>query len=381
MDANKNTPPMVRVWDLPTRLFHWLLVFSFALAWITSEGDAWLGLHVLAGSMLLGLIAFRLVWGFVGSRHARFSDFVKSPSEVMNYLQGVMWGNAPRVLGHNPAGGYGILALLGLGILTGLLGVLTLGTEEGHGPMAGWLPRSFGDGVEDIHEGAAILMVAVVAVHLTGVVVESLLHRENLVAAMFHGRKRAEGSDPGHGDVSRHWPVALMLVLAVVMGGGFLMRDRAGGVEGVPRILVSEALPMDDQWKKECGDCHLEFHPSLLPARSWKAMLLGGEDHFGEDLGLSAEKVKLLSAFAEAHAAERARTEAAYKILKGVSRESVPLRITETPYWKKKHREIDDATWKNAKVGGPMRCENCHVDARAATFEDDAIRMPVSVKH
>lgn len=375
---NPKDPPMVRVWDLPTRLFHWTLVTAFILAWLTSEGDAWLALHVFAGTTMLGLILFRLLWGLVGSRHARFHDFVRPPHEVIAYLQGVRHGNAPRHLGHNPAGGYGILALLGLSLLTILLGYLTLGTEEGHGPFAGWFSRNSGKILEELHEGAALLLLAMVGVHLTGVVVESLLHRENLATAMIHGFKRSEGAPPPP-PVVRHLPVALLLIVGLTAGAVLYGKEVLGS--HTPRFLAAAPLAMDDPWRKECSSCHLEFHPSLLPERSWHALLLGQEEHFGEDLGLNPATTQKLLTFALAHAAEQEESEAAHKILQGVPKGNTPLRITETRYWIKKHRKIDAAAWKDPRIGGALRCENCHLDARAATFEDAAVRMPLSLQH
>lgn len=182
----------VKVWDPFVRVFHWTLVGSFFLAWLTE--DDLLGLHVWAGYTVLGLIVLRILWGFIGTRHARFSDFVFSPGTVRRYLKDVLWFRARRYLGHNPAGGAMILALLFSLLLTGLTGVALLGAAENAGPLAGWLGAHPGleEPLEEVHEFFANLTLGLVVLHVAGVVWESLVHRENLVRAMIDGYKRAD---------------------------------------------------------------------------------------------------------------------------------------------------------------------------------------------
>jgi cytochrome b len=184
----------VLVWDPLVRVFHWSLVASFTIAYLSGEG--WEGLHTWAGYTVAGLIAVRLVWGFVGTRYARFSDFVRGPGAVMDYLKELRRLDAPRHLGHNPAGGAMIVALLLLVVLTALSGVALLGAEEGAGPLAGVMAHTahfWEEALEETHEVLANLTVLLVVLHVTGVVLSSFLHNENLVRAMVTGRKRADG--------------------------------------------------------------------------------------------------------------------------------------------------------------------------------------------
>ena len=170
----------VRVWDVFVRLFHWSLVLAFAAAWLTGDADRWASTHERLGYVIASLVGLRVLWGFIGTRHARFADFVPTASRLRSYLAALPRGKAPRYLGHNPAGGAMIVVLL-----AGLL--LTAGT--------GWLGvqgGSFGHFFKELHEGLANGMIALVALHVAGVALSSLLHRENLVRAMITGRKRAE---------------------------------------------------------------------------------------------------------------------------------------------------------------------------------------------
>ena len=186
-------PATVRVWDPLVRLFHWGLVIGFTIAWLNTEDKA---LHKGAGYVVLALVGVRLIWGFVGSRHARFRDFVPRPKELLAYLKSLPSGQPRRYLGHNPAGGAMIVLLLTMLILTGGSGWL-MTTDAFWGIE--WL--------EDLHEAAANLTVVLVFAHVAGVLFSSLAHRENLVAAMITGRKRAEAApdEPRRREITLPW--------------------------------------------------------------------------------------------------------------------------------------------------------------------------------
>jgi cytochrome b len=170
------------VWDAPVRMFHWLAVLCFAGAWLTAESEAWRLVHVTLGYTLAGLVAFRLTWGFLGTTHARFADFVRGPAAATAYLHSLLAGKPQPHAGHNPAGAWAIVALLTLAA-----GV----TATGWMTYAEWGGEAF----EDAHEAVANLMLALVGVHVAAVLVSSWLHRDNLVLAMFTGRKAAAPSE------------------------------------------------------------------------------------------------------------------------------------------------------------------------------------------
>lgn len=195
----------IKVWDPFVRLFHWILLGAFCTAYF-SEGEVFEGLqerlpgellqgiHVWAGYAVAGLLLFRLWWGFIGPRHARFSDFVYRPGATLAYLKRVLTLTAPRHLGHNPAGGAMIVVLLLSLTATIVTGLMLYGADKGLGPLAGLLTETGSatiDGIAEAHEMATSLTLLLVGAHLLGVVWESVLHRENLVRAMITGRKRA----------------------------------------------------------------------------------------------------------------------------------------------------------------------------------------------
>lgn len=202
------------VWDLPTRLFHWLFAFAFAAAYILGEEEGWLGWHSYFGYLVWGLVVFRLVWGFAGGRFSRFSDFPPSPAGAWQYLQGLAAGTGPRHIGHNPAGALAIYALLFLGLATALSGLALLGADKGLGPLAGLVSARWEDALKEVHEFCANAMLAVVALHIAGVIVGSLAHGENLPKAMLTGYKDGQGSGVPR---VKPAPVVAALMLAGLM--------------------------------------------------------------------------------------------------------------------------------------------------------------------
>ena len=191
----------ILVWDLPTRIFHWALALSFAGAFLTCESERWCDFHVLLGYTVLGLIVFRLVWGFVGTRYSRFAEFLRSPAYVIRYIAQLLRGHAEHSVGHNPAGAVAILLLLLLGIASG---------------VSGWAvyEEVGGDWLEELHEFTSNAMLAVVFVHIAGVLVTSYLHDENLIVAMITGRKRG----PVNQAISNNYRLIAMLLLTALMG-------------------------------------------------------------------------------------------------------------------------------------------------------------------
>lgn len=199
MKASDNT---TRVWDPIVRIGHWTLVLSFFVAYFTE--DDFLTQHVWAGYVVGAVVCIRLIWGVVGSRHARFSDFVRSPAATFRHLGDLLHHKAKRYIGHNPAAGAMVVALL-----IGLFGTVYSGLEiyaieENAGPLAGWVANGDADKRgehedeadeeywEEVHEFFANFMLLLIALHVAGVLYSSYAEKENLMKAMFTGRKRVD---------------------------------------------------------------------------------------------------------------------------------------------------------------------------------------------
>lgn len=200
----------IRVWDPLVRLFHWGLVLTFVISYLTGEEES--SLHINAGYAVLGLITFRLIWGLVGTRHARFSDFLTTSSAAIGYLKSLA-GKPRRYIGHNPAGGWMVITMLVTLLVVTMSGLKVYAIEEGMGPLAGDIPElaiigtvyadSDSDGTggdsdpdesseefwEEIHETSSNLMLLLILLHLAGVFISGRTHNENLVKAMLTGKK------------------------------------------------------------------------------------------------------------------------------------------------------------------------------------------------
>lgn len=199
----------IRVWDPLLRIFHWGLVAAFTVAWLTA--DEWQITHEVAGYTVAGLVAFRLVWGLVGNRYARFTQFLKGPGKTLAYIGDMMQGRERRYLGHNPAGAAMVVALLVT--LSGTAFTGWLMEDETRVAMLPAMPAIVApawadddedaqdqrgdseDALEEVHETLANLMLLLVALHVAGVVLTSFRHHENLPRAMVTGDKRAPGPD------------------------------------------------------------------------------------------------------------------------------------------------------------------------------------------
>lgn len=188
----------IKVWDSIIRIGHWLLVIGFFTNYIME--DEVMSLHVWIGYSIVAIVLFRVLWGVIGTEHARFGDFVRSPSTVARYLGDLFRGRAKHYLGHNPAGGIMILLLLACMTALAFSGIVLYALEENAGPLAGWVVEAGEGGAqaiwsadehfwEETHEVLVNVMLGLVLIHVLGVVISSRLHRENLVRAMFTGRK------------------------------------------------------------------------------------------------------------------------------------------------------------------------------------------------
>lgn len=219
----------ILVWDAPVRVFHWLMVLSFAGAWLSAESERWRLLHVTLGYTLGGLVAFRLVWGLLGTRHARFASFVRGPAAIGRYLRSLRQGRPEHHTGHNPAGALAIVLLLGM---SGVL--VASGWAQYHELGGEWL--------EEVHEAAGNLMLLLAGLHVAGVVLASRLHHENLARAMVTGRKYGPPGDA----VRRAWGSLAVLMLVAVLTFWALQYRSAPAAGAAPDSRAAAQYPGRD---------------------------------------------------------------------------------------------------------------------------------------
>jgi len=198
------------IWDLPIRAFHWSLVLSFAGAYLTGDNDHYAFLHITCGFTVLGLIFFRFIWGFMGSRYARFKNFIADLPEIFTYLKSLLSRSPRHYVGHNPAGGVAIIVILILGLTT---------------TISGWMEYEDLDiaYIEVIHELSADAMIGLVFVHVAAVLFSSFLHRENLLRAMLTGCKACRDSECIQ---KSHPSVAVFILVSIGVFWAWMYRSK-----------------------------------------------------------------------------------------------------------------------------------------------------------
>ena len=373
--AKRESPPTVSlaVWDLPTRLYHWLQAVLVTAALLTGyfAPKSWFSFHVWLGYAIGGLILFRLVWGFFGSEHSRFASFIFPPRRVVEHVRGLIVGPHKHSIGHNPLGSLMVFAMIA--VIAGVLatGLIALGGQENQGALAGFVNFNFGTLARHAHSAGAALLIAMIVAHLAGVLVESLIERRSLVTAMITGRKQLPDDLAAAGPLPRlpRWGLAAISLVtaggAIIVAGAFASRVPPSGIIAMPELAA---------YKTECGACHEPYHPSLLPRASWSVLMANLSDHFGEDASLDPATTKAIADWLDRYASEAWDTKAA-NWLRDVD-PADPTRITATRFWQWRHHRIPKAIFESPEVGAPSNCAACHRDATTGRFDAQMINVP-----
>ena len=362
---------VTRVWDLGVRLFHWLMVASLAIVLVTGlfGPPSLVNVHVAAGGAIAGLVAFRVLWGLMGSTYARFSSFPVQLDAINADLAGLVAGSRPRYRGHNPLGSLMVLALLVIISLSVMTGVITLGGVDKQGPLAFATSYIAGKAVQRVHLALAYGLLALIAGHLLGVAYEFTRRGASLPLAMITGKKAASAADHAARPAKAR-PLLASLCVLLLLGGAArqIVALSARPALGVP------AGQLDPTYAKECGSCHMAYPPSLAPSPVWVAIMDSLPDHFGEDASLEPGLISRIRAYLTTNAAEKWDTRAAHELQR--SNPQDPLRLTATPFWIRTHRGIPESVFKSRAVGAKGACEKCHSDASMGRFDPQDIHIP-----
>ncbi len=229
----------ILVYDLPTRLFHWLLALGFVLALVigqfADEHGVLFPYHMIIGLVLGMMLILRIVWGFVGTRYARFGSFLFGPGAVIGYFKGILIGGGRRYVGHNPGSSYAIFAVLAITLLIVASGLLMSGG---------------GEVFEEVHSVASYVLLALVAVHLVGIIVHMIRHRENIAASMVTGTKAGE---PGNAIGSAKPITAIVFILVTAFWAGGLIRNYNSGTQQTTLPLLGVAVQLGESEHGEEG--------------------------------------------------------------------------------------------------------------------------------
>lgn len=371
----------IDVWDLQTRIFHWSLAVFLLCTFVTADmprifgmktldKDAWLAFHIGTGVAAGLLLAFRIFWGFVGPYYSRFGSLHLSPKELFRYLDSVRKNIKTSWTEHNPGASWELILVIILGMLAVVTGVVVFGLDERRGVL-GFLYGTYypyADSMKLLHLGVSYILLAVIVGHVAGVLIETTRHRSGIIRAMITGKKP---SDETGRSLSTGTPLA---VISFAWVASPLLAALFFSTTMGTKQPTSLAIP--PVYKKECGSCHMAFPPNALPAKSWRIMMAGLQDHFGEDASIEEPARREIEDFLVKNSAETSLEEASIKLIRSIGKEQPPLRITEIRYWKEKHKSVQQAIYRRETIRSRINCVACHKWAEYGSFEDGDIKIP-----
>ena len=348
----------ILVWGLYNRVTHVLLMVMMLAVFLTPEVKRLLSLHVALGYTLALLFLFRILWGFMDVKYSKFKDFNFNLRDLKEYMFSI-FGNKKEHIGHNPASSYAIIAMIVLTFLAVITGALTYGVKEGMGLFSFMNHTMFRDMklFKEVHEFFSNVLMAVIFAHIAGVLLDKLFHKSRALESMVDGYKL--GEEEG----------VKLTLLQKIFGGVAIALSLLAFVYMLVApnsLLIADGNPKMDYAKenpafyKECISCHTLYPPFLLPSKSWVSMMDTLQNHFGDDASLDAATTESIKAFLVNNSAETSTKDSSLRILASLENDKMYLAITETPFWKNRHKEIDKAVFKRADIGKPSNCKACH---------------------
>ncbi len=363
------------IWPLVNRVSHVLLMVFFAAAYILGDFDDLLNYHVAFGLALGVVFLFRGIWGFIGPKYSKFKDFNFNLIDLKEYLLSP-FSKSKEYAGHNPASSWAIVAMIIVSFLTILSGLLAYGIEENHGILSFLHTTYFKEMelFEDIHEIFSNLFLAIIGAHIAGALIDRFIKKSDAIDSMVNGYKKlAEKVDVRTNIAQKLFGIIWIVISLFSLYYLIFAKDN---------IFIANAnvkqnyavLHMD--FENECGSCHITYPPFLLPKNSWTLMMKDLENHFGDDASIDELTNLSILAFLTQNSAENSTHQASLKILKSLKDNNSTIAITKTPFWKKKHDEIDKSVFLSKEVKSSANCKACHQDIEHGLIENDLIKLP-----
>ncbi len=366
----------VYVWNLSARIIHWMIALSFTLAFITSFYENMLHNHIALGFIFGIMILYRIIWGFIGPKYARFKHFMLKPKDFIFYFKEKIenrWRKIPA--GHNPASSWYTVWAMVMGSVIVVSGLLLYGIQEAKGVLS-YLNDTHTDHIkilDNIHIYAAYIFVMWVVIHITGVLIEQFWHKTHMVFAMITGYKKTEGEDTTVSKPLRFFSFAFIIMgifiyfFIISSNYNFLTTQK------FPNVDYEEIHPV---YHEECGDCHKTYPPYILPKKSWKKIMSSLDNHRGEKItedNITKTQQQSILKFLLANAAETSTREAAVKMMNSLGKRR-PKAITKTPYWRETHKNIPRSVYKSKEVKDKSNCFACHKDFEYGNLDDMNIK-------
>lgn len=360
------------MWSFLGRVSHWLLVVSFFASYFTSFSEKLLTLHVSLGIFVFGMLLKKIVWGLIGPKYARWSDFNFSLSSLKLYFIKKVKDRYREIeAGHNPASSWFAFLVTWIGILCCMTGFILYGIQEGNGIFSSMNENYYYlmNLYEDIHIILVYILILMIVFHVTGVLLEQFYHKTNMLMAMVSGYKKAKGTDIKPRFWMIFWGSSYTFLVCLIFSYVYFMPDNIF-VKSKFEKIEYKVLHKDFQF--ECSDCHNLIPPHLLPKNSWVELMKKQTNHYDEDLELEPSLSKSIEKFLVENAAENSTREASYKLLREI-KNSKKFTITDTTYWKDRHKNIPSSVFKNDHVENKSNCVACHKDFEQGILSDSNI--------
>lgn len=363
------------IWPLVNRVSHVLMMVLFATAYLLGDYDNLLSYHVAFGYALLVVFLFRTIWGFVGPKYSLFRDFNFDFKDLMAYMLNV-FTKTKEYAGHNPASSWAIVGMVIVILLTTLTGVLTYGVQENHGILSFLHVAYFKDMdiFKDIHEFFSNLFLALVGAHIAGALIDKFIKKSDAIDSMIDGHKTLSTQVVVRTNIAQKL-FAIVWIGATLFSLYYLVFTK-------DNIFIANANQSQDyalihpEFSDECGSCHITYPPYLLPKNAWRVMMGDLENHFGDDAWVNPATNASILAFLLANSAEDSTHQSSLKILKSLKGNDTTIAITQTPFWKHKHEDIEKDVFSSKEVKTKANCKACHKDIDRGLIENDLISVP-----
>ena len=362
----------ILVWSVFTRVSHILMMVFMLAVFLTPEVKQLLSLHVALGYTLAVLFGLRILWGLMDVKYSKFKDFNFNLRDLKDYMFSI-FGNKGEYIGHNPASSYAIVAMIVLTFLAVGTGALAYGVKEGMGIFSFMNHTLFRDMklFKEVHEFFANALMFVIFAHIAGVLLDKIVHKSDALTSMIDGQKVASVEGLKLSFVQKVFGVLWIgvsiatLVYLLIAPNSLLMAD------GNQRMDYTKAHPA---FYKECISCHTLFPPFLLPQKSWISMMDNLENHFGDDASLDPQTTLSIKEFLVQNSAESSTKESAFRIKSSLKSDQDYIAITETPFWKSRHKKIDKSVYAKEDIGKPSNCKACHDNIENGLLNNADIR-------
>ncbi|TEY03036.1 cytochrome b/b6 domain-containing protein [Campylobacter sp. US33a] len=357
------------IWTFVNRFLHVLLIVTFLLSYLFSDFDNLFYYHALLGVLFFAIIAFRIIWGFVGTKYSLFKDF--QFKGLAKYLFSIL-AIKEKHIGHNPASSIAIILMLILGILIFISGMLALGVEERAGFFAKlYFTYDVFSYIKDLHEFFVNFFVFVVVIHILGVLIDKFYNKADALDSMIHGYKNTNINESVSLNIFQKIFFASFLLFFIALF--FYLLYPKNQIIGIKDLKYDFSYMQNEDYsiyQKECGSCHIAYVSYLLPKKAWNNIMNNLENHFGDDASLDEMDRKAILSFLEKNSMEEFNT----KFKANLKNENVnEIAITNYNFYKRTHRKIPEEVFHSTKVKSRANCQNCHQFAQEGFFSKSQI--------